>query len=104
MKESFLTQLADKVLDFIYQNGSGTECTLDSVEFKVDVFYFWVSGVFFYTETEEKSTWDYPGSYDAWLTGFDLLSVFYQHQDTIMEDDLVLTAKELSFFKSELLK
>lgn len=104
MKESFLTQLASKVLDFVYQNGSGTECTLDSVEFKVDVFYFWVSGVFFYTVEEEKQTYDYPGSYDATLDEYDELSVFYQHQDTIMEDDLVLTAEELSFFKSELLK
>lgn len=104
MKESFLTQLADKVLNFVYQNGSGTECTLDSVEFKVDVFYFWVSGVFFYTRTEEKQTWDYPGDIDTVLDDFDDLRVFYQHQDTIMEDDLVLTAKELSFFKSELLK
>lgn len=104
MKESFLTQLADKVLAFIYQNGSGTECTLDYVEFKVDVFYFWVSGVFFYTRTEEKQTWDYPGDIDTVLDDFDDLRVFYQHQDTIMEDDLVLTAKELSFFESELLK
>ena len=104
MKDSFLRQLASKVLDFIYQNGNGSTCTLDQTEFNVGVFYFWVSGVFFYTETEEKSTWDYPGSYDATLDGFNLLTVFYQHQDNIMEDDLVLTAKELSFFKSELLK
>lgn len=104
MKESFLTQLASKVLDFIYQNGNGSTCTLDQTEFNVGVFYFWVSGVFFYTRTEEKQTWDYPGDIDTVLDDFDDLRVFYQHQDTIMEDDLVLTAKELSFFKSELLK
>lgn len=104
MKESFLTKLADKVLDFVYQNGNGSTCTLDQTEFNVGVFYFWVSGVFFYTEVIEKETWDYPGDIDTVLDDFDDMRVFYQHQDTIMEDDLVLTAKELSFFKSELLK
>ena len=104
MKESFLTQLADKVLDYVWDNGNGSECKLDSEEFKVDVFYFWVSGVFFYTETEEKQTYDYPGSYDATLDCFNDLTVFYQHKDSLLDDDLVLTKKELSFFKSELLK